>query len=72
MFSNMENRCLLIYHKEDNDGVFSGALIYNYFKEHLKENNIQLFGTDYNELNKLWENKEVYNWLWDFNKIIIF
>ena len=69
MFSNMENKHLLIYHKEDNDGVFSGALIYNYFKEHLKENNIQLFGTDYNELNKLWENREVYNW--DFDKIIM-
>ena len=26
-----EKKLLLVYHKEDNDGVFSAALIVNYF-----------------------------------------
>ncbi len=43
---------LLIYHKEDNDGVFSAALFYNYLIYHLKtnKNNIELFGASYDDL----------------------
>lgn len=61
----MKNKYLIIYHKEDNDGVFSGALAYNYVKEYLGKTDIVLFGTEYNELNKLWTFGEVYNWEYD-------
>lgn len=61
----MKNKYLIIYHKEDNDGVFSGALAYNYVKEYLGKTDIVLFGTEYNELNKLWASGEVYNWKYD-------
>ena len=61
----MKNKYLIIYHKEDNDGVFSGALAYNYAKEYLGKTDIVLFGTEYNELNKLWTSGEVYNWEYD-------
>ena len=61
----MKNKYLIIYHKEDNDGVFSGALAYNYVKEYLGKTDIVLFGTEYNELNKLWTSGEVYNWEYD-------
>ena len=48
----MEN-CLLIYHKEDNDGVVSGALLYDWINKELKVNseNIDLLPADYNILN---------------------
>ena len=44
---------LLIYHKEDNDGVVSAALFYNYLEDKLKihKNDIELLGADYNDLN---------------------
>ena len=61
----MKTEYLIIYHKEDNDGVFSGALIYNYIKEYLGKNDIELFGTEYNELNNLWASGEVENWEYD-------
>ena len=46
---------LLIYHKEDNDGVFSGALLYDYFiySSGIKSHQIYLLGTNYNELTVL-------------------
>lgn len=46
------NKYLIIYHKEDNDGVFSGAIIYDYLKTELKatDDQIKLFGSEYNEL----------------------
>ena len=45
---------LLIYHKEDNDGVFSGAIFYNYLINNLnvQKEDIQLMGADYNSLVK--------------------
>ena len=27
---NIKDKVLIVYHKDDNDGVFSGALIYKY------------------------------------------
>ena len=43
---------LIIYHREDNDGLFSGALFYNYLLTslHIDKNDIQLLGGDYNNL----------------------
>lgn len=51
----MNEKYLIIYHKEDNDGLFSMAIIYNYLvnDERVSKNNIRLFGVDYNELEKL-------------------
>lgn len=65
----MKHEYLIIYHKEDNDGVFSGALAYNYIKEYLGKTDIVLFGTEYNELNNLWSSGEVENW--DYDNIIM-
>ena len=47
-----KKRYLLIYHKEDNDGVFSGAIMYNYLTHRLKvaESDITAMGADYNML----------------------
>lgn len=49
----MEKNYLIIYHKEDNDGVFSGAMFYDYLLNTLKipTDNITLIGADYNLLN---------------------
>lgn len=46
------NKYLVLYHEEDNDGVFSCAIIYNYLIEELKidKSNIVLEGTTYNKL----------------------
>lgn len=44
---------LLIYHEEDNDGVFSGAIFYDYLLNNLKidKKDIHLLGATYNSLN---------------------
>lgn len=51
----MNEKYLIIYHREDNDGLFSMAIIYNYLvnDERVSKNNIRLFGVDYNDLEKL-------------------
>lgn len=43
---------LIIYHKEDNDGIVSAALFYDYLttKLNIDEIDIQLLGTNYNEM----------------------
>lgn len=43
---------LIIYHKEDNDGIVSAALFYDYLttKLNIDETDIQLLGTNYNEM----------------------
>ena len=49
----MENKkYLILYHKEDNDGLFSMAIIYNYLihELHVDKKNIDLFGADYNDM----------------------
>ena len=52
-----KKKYLIIYHKEDNDGVFSGAIIYEFLISELKKNkeSIDLLGADYNILNKFSE-----------------
>lgn len=49
---------LIIYHKEDNDGLFSMAIIYDYLLSVLKLNvsDISLLGADYNILSE-WSSK---------------
>lgn len=78
---NMEGKILICYHKEDNDGVFSGALLYNYCVYNLQceKEDIVLLGLNYNESKsinsktlKAW--REVYNHLFitDFSLPIPF
>lgn len=45
---------LLIYHKEDNDGLFSGSLFYDYliYKLHIDPKNIDRLPADYNILSE--------------------
>ena len=47
-----KKKYLLVYHREDNDGMFSGALFYNYLTSKLKvaPGDIELFGADYNQM----------------------
>ena len=49
---DVKKKYLLIYHREDNDGVFSGGLLYNYLRFELKipESDITPMGADYNML----------------------
>ena len=51
----MDKRYLIIYHKEDNDGLFSMAIIYNYLihELHVDRKNIDLFGADYNDMGRI-------------------
>lgn len=51
----MKEQYLIIYHKEDNDGLFSMAIIYNYLiiEKNINKDNIKLFDADYNDLDKL-------------------
>lgn len=45
----------IVYHKEDNDGLFSMALIYNHLVDKLKvdKNEIRIIGADYQDMKKL-------------------
>lgn len=49
-----DKKYLLIYHKEDNDGVFSGAMLYDYLvvKLHVKKSDIIRLPSDYNSLSE--------------------
>lgn len=51
----MKDKYLIIYHKEDNDGVFSGALFYEYLLNdlHISNDLIDLLPADYNYLNEI-------------------
>ena len=68
----MDKKYLIIYHKEDNDGVFSGAIFYNYLITELKINSelIDLLPADYNYLNKISKEYDI-NKLYDDYKMII-
>lgn len=63
-----EKKSLLIYHKEDNDGVFSAAIITYYLLNIADKNirftmdDIELLPADYNLLLKKWKSGEVKEW----------
>jgi len=54
-FKCFESKFCIIYHKEDNDGLFSMALIFNYLTDelHIDKNDIRLIGADYQDMKKL-------------------
>ena len=64
---------LIIYHKEDNDGVFSAALFYDYIIHELKckLEDLCFIGADYNELAKFAEENPVDKLHEDFENIIM-
>lgn len=57
-----EDKVLLIYHKDDNDGVYSAALIYRYLDEKLSVpvDGITTLGADYNILDTM--KKDIKKW----------
>lgn len=65
----MKDKYLIIYHKEDNDGLFSMAIIYNFLvhEKDISSDNITLLGEDYNGMENL-DIKEVIN---NFTDVII-
>lgn len=56
----MSKEYLIIYHKEDNDGIFSAAIIKRYLMEsnHVDEAYIELFGSNYADLSNLLNNPD--------------
>ena len=73
------NKVLIVYHKEDNDGVFSAALMYHWIvdciSKHLrtKKENVTLLGADYNMLDTLAKDRKndmcPYNWINKFGHV---
>lgn len=59
----MENY-LIVYHKEDNDGVMSCALMLKYLLEemHISRDNITLLGANYNDLYDIVDSGEIDTW----------
>ena len=74
-------KALIVYHKEDNDGVFSAALMYHFMvdcmlnESKFNKENIVLFGADYNILDSLSKDKNnemcPYNWNEKFDYVCI-
>lgn len=64
---------LIVYHQEDNDGVFSAAIIKHYLMNTLNvaKDDIELLPATYNSLNKLQQNEKIYDWPKEFGHIII-
>lgn len=69
----MDKKYLIIYHKEDNDGVFSAAIFYNYLITELKVNSnlIDLLPADYNYLTKISQEYDVKQLHDDYKMIIM-
>lgn len=67
------NKYLIIFHNEDNDGLFSCAITKCYLINELKVNDcdIDLFPTTYNKLNKLYEDDNTLSIFDKYNKIIM-
>lgn len=68
-----QKKYLIIYHKEDNDGVFSGALFYDYLINRMgcKLEDLCFIGADYNILAEFSRDNKVEDLHWDFENIIM-
>lgn len=66
---------LIVYHKEDNDGLFSMALIYNYLVTSLNVNpgNIDIDGLDYNDVKNITasDNTTIKEWCDDYDYLFM-
>lgn len=67
------DKILLIYHKEDNDGVFSAALFVDYLINtlHISRENIVLMGSEYNSLASFAKENAVEDLHKEYSNIII-
>lgn len=68
-----QKKYLVIYHKEDNDGVFSGALFYDYLINQIgyKLEDLCFLGADYNMLAQFAKDNTVEDLHQNFENIII-
>ena len=68
-----QKKYLIIYHREDNDGVFSAAIFYEYLinELHHKLEDLCFIGADYNELAKFAKENPVEQLHEDFENIIM-
>ena len=69
----MNNKILIIYHKEDNDGVFSASIV-KYALIHSNkytDADIDLYGTCYNELSKDFESGKLEKWALQYSSVIM-
>lgn len=68
-----QKKYLIIYHKEDNDGVFSGALFYDYLINRMgcKLEDLCFIGADYNILAEFSRDNKVEDLHKDFEHIIM-
>ena len=68
-----QKKYLIIYHKEDNDGVFSGALFYDYLINRMgcKLEDLCFLGADYNMLAEFSKDNKVEDLHRDFENLII-
>ena len=69
----MNNKILIIYHKEDNDGVFSASIV-KYALIHSNkytDDDIDLYGTCYNELSKDFESGKLEKWALQYSSVIM-
>ena len=59
----MKDKALIIYHKEDNDGVFSAALIRNYlvYEQQYEKEDVICTGFDYNDSAEITK-EDIDNW----------
>jgi len=68
-----QKKYLIIYHKEDNDGVFSGALFYDYLINRMgcKLEDLCFIGADYNMLAEFSKDNKVEDLHKDFENLIM-
>ena len=50
---------LVIYHNEDNDGVFSGAMFVNYINKTFPQATVNVFGANYHILSEVVDRLQV-------------
>lgn len=67
----MKNKILLIYHKEDNDGLFSAAIIIDALSSSYQIGDFDLIGTDYVDMNRLEESEVINNFKDDYEYLIL-
>ena len=61
---------LIIYHKEDNDGVFSAAIMQKYIFDTFSGIRVSLKGVDYNMLNNITK-KDIDKWRTEYGNLIM-
>lgn len=70
---DIQKEYLIIYHKEDNDGLFSAAILYDYITRvlNIKLEDLCFIGADYNDLAKFQNENTVEDLHKDFKHIVM-